>query len=440
MATPTPKNLYTGDTTGVLFLDRRDFYLKPKSFAELFPNVSPFTTFLMRANFRTGLADPVFKLFQHQAPWQRQVMSVNGSGDIVIAAAGTGAAVESNAVTFNNITGLNATIDESYVHLQFEVWDESGSTLKGVVLLTDDTGSATAKFRNLGETAINTVDNDRFVCIGNAQEEGVVAPEAWADELVTVWNQTQIHRTPIEITGSLHQASLRGANKELARLRADKMAEHKIQIEKALLFGSSPLGTNLSSADTFTDLDKLVGDNSKVVRTTVGLLRALQLYGDSTAGAQYQSVFAVGATTEYGDLVDILETVFQYVPISGIKDSFLGAGALGWWSKRAMEKNSGWVINQNSSERNIAGQKVRTLITPHGDINLVLTHSMKFEHKNQMLIVDPTNLEYVQYRPSKFAANIKTDDGFDGVKDEYFSDSGIGITNIKAHQLLEIEG
>jgi hypothetical protein len=438
MATPTPKNLYTGTTSGVLYTDRRDFYLKPKSFAELFPNVSPFTTFLMRANFRTGLADPVFKLFEHQAPWQRQVMSNNAS-TVTIAAAATGAAAESSAVTFDGITGLNSSIDESYVHLIFEVWDSTGTTKKGVCICTDDTSTTTAKFRNLGGTAIATVDNDLFVCIGNAQEEGVVAPEAWADELVTVWNQTQIHRTPIEITGSLAQASLRGANKELARLRADKMAEHKIQIEKSLLFGSSPLGTNLSAGDTFTDLDKLVGDNSKVVRTTVGLIRALELYGNSTAGNQYQSVFALGAATTYGDLVDALEVVFQYVPISGMKDTFLGAGALGWWSKRAMEKNSGFVINQDSAERNIAGQKVRTLVTPHGDLNLVLTHSMKFEHKNQMLIADPGNLEYVQFRPSKFAANIKTDDGYDGVKDEYFSDSGIGITNIKAHQLFNIE-
>ena len=439
MATPTPKNMYTGTTSGVLYTDRRQFYLKPNQFAELFPNVSPFITYSMKANFRTGLTDPVFKLFEHKAPWERQVMQNNGS-TVTIAAASTGASAESNAVTFDNITGLNSSIDESFVHLQFEVWDSTGTTKKGVVLLTDDTSTTTAKFKNLGKTAISTVDNDLFVCIGNGQEEGTVAPEAWADELQIVWNQAQIFRTPIEISGTLAQAALRGATKELARLRADKMAEHKIQMEKAFLFGESPLGTNLSqdSTDTFTDLDKLTGDNSLVVRTTVGLVRALELYGASSG--QYQSVFSVGAATEYGDLVDILEKVFQYVPISGMKDSFLGAGALGWWSKRAMEKNSGWVINQDSNERNIAGQKVRTLITPHGDINLILTHSFKYEHKNQMVMTDPSNIEYVQYRPSEFRANIKTDDAYDGIKDEYFSDAGLGITNIKAHQLINITG
>lgn len=437
MATPVAKNLYSGTTSGVLYTDRREFYLKPNQFSELFTNVAPFLTFTMKANFRTGLTDPVFKLFEHKAPWERQVMVNNGS-TVTIAAASTGAATESGAVTFDGISGLNSSIDESYVHLMFEVWSSDGGTKKGVVLLTDDTSTTTAKFKNLGKTAINTTDNDIFVCIGNAQEEGVVSPEAWADELLVVWNQAQIFRTPIEISGTLAQASLRGANKELARLRADKMAEHKIQMEKAFLYGSSPLGTNLdASSDTFSDLDKLTGDNSKVVRTTVGLVRALELYGASSG--QFKSVFDLsGGAPSYDDLVDILETVFQYVPTSGMKNSFLGSGALGFWSKRAMEKNSGWVINVNTENKNIAGQNVRTLITPHGDLDLTLTHAMKYEHKNEMLIVDKSNVEYVQYRPSKFSTNIKTDDGYDGVKDEYFSDAGLGITNIKAHQLIKL--
>ena len=441
MADPTVRNLYTGTTTGTLYTDRRDFYLKPKQFAELFPNVSPFTTFLMKANFRTGLADPVFKLFEHKAGWERQYMTTTSA--VECTAAGTGAGTETGDWTFDAAYGLPVTgtttpaISSALDNTVWEVWDSAGETLRGVMLLTDAVAATQADFKNLG-TLFTTVSGDRFVMIGSAQEEGMTAPEAWHDELKVVWNQCQIHRTAVEITGTLAQASLRGANKELARLRADKMAEHKIGIEKALLFGASLIGTNLSEADTFSNLDKLIGSNDKTSRTTVGLIRALELYG-ATSGT-YQSVFGVGAASTYGDLVDILEVVFQYVPISGSKDTFTGAGALGWWSKRAMEKNSGFVINQDSANRNIAGQKVRTLITPHGDLNLILTHSLKYEHKNQMLMADPTNLEYVQYRPSKFSTNINTDDGYDGVKDEYFSDSGIGITNIKAHQLIKIEG
>jgi len=442
MADATVRHIYTGGTSGVLYTDRRDFYLKPKQFAELFPNVSPFTTFLMKANFRTGLADPVFKLFEHKAPWERQYLVASTA--VTYTAAATGAGTECGPQTFDEAYGLpysstsTPALTNALDDTLWEVWDEAGETLKGNLILTDSVAATQADFKNLTETEFDSADGDKFVYIGNAQEEGQVAPEAWHDELTVVYNQCQIHRMPVEITGTLAQASLKGANKELQRLRANKMAEHKIGIEKSLLFGASPLGTGLSSSDpsTFSDLDKLTGVNDKVARTTVGLVRAIQLYG-ATSG-DYQSSFDVTSATTYGDLVDILEVVFQYVPMSNSKDTFCGAGALGWWSKRAMEKNSGFVINQDSADRNIAGQKVRTLITPHGDLNLILTHSFKYEHKNQMLMADPTNLEYVQYRPSKFSTNIKTDDGYDGVKDEYFSDNGIGITNIKAHQLINI--
>lgn len=432
------KNLYTGTTTGVLYTDRRQFYLKPNQFAELFPSVTPFLTFTMKANFRSGLADPVFKLFEHQAPWERQYLQNNGS-TVAIAAGATGAAAESNAVTFDNITGLNSLIDASYEGLQFEVWDSTLTTKKGVVICTEGTSSTTAKFKNLGKTAVNTVDNDYFVLIGQATEEGVVSPAAWADELKVVWNQCQIFRTPIEITGTLYQASLRGANKELARLRADKAAEHKIRMEKAFLFGSSLLGTNLSDADTFTDLDKLVRTSGgKPVRTTVGLVRAIEMYGASSG--QYKSNFSINATSyNYDSFVDDMEIVFQYVPVAGSKDTFIGAKALSFFAKKAMDKNSGWVLNQDSSI-DTRGNKVRYLVTPHGDLKLNLTHSFKYEHSNQMLVADPRNIEYVQYRPTSFNANIKTDDGYDGVKDEYFSDAGLGITNIKAHQLFTVTG
>jgi hypothetical protein len=49
------------DNSGVLFTDRRDFYIKPQVTAELWPSVSPFiTTLLGKAPRKTK--DPDFKL------------------------------------------------------------------------------------------------------------------------------------------------------------------------------------------------------------------------------------------------------------------------------------------------------------------------------------------------------------------------------------------
>lgn len=438
MATASVKNLATGGSSAVLWTDRRDFYVQPKQFAELYPDVTPFLTLTMKSNFVTGLADPVFKMFEHKNPWERQYMQNNGSS-VTIAAASSGASAESNAVTFDNITNLNSSIDSSYVHTEWEVWDSTLTTKKGVVLLTDDTSSTTAKFKNLGTSAISTVDNDYFIYIGNAQEEGQESPDAWADELSVVWNQCQIFRTPVEVTGTLYEASLRGANKELARLREQKAQQHKIDMERAFLFGKSPLGTNLGAADTFTDADALTGDNSKVVRTTYGIVPAIEDYGASSG--QYQSNFSITeATYKYSNFVDDMEKVFQYVPNSGEKYAIAGPGAMSYWSKLEFGGNTknNWQVQISGTQRDNFGFNVRKLETPHGVLNLVKSHSLKYEYNKHMVIVDPRNLKYMQYRKSMYKANIKTDNAYDGVKDEYFSDAGLGLTNIRAHQLMKI--
>lgn len=438
MATASVKNLATGGTSGVLYTDRRDFYISPQDFKELYPDHTPFVTLLQNRRQRTGLADPVFKMFQHQNPWERQYMRNNGSS-VTIPAASSGAAAESNAVTIDGITGLNSDINSSYVGLIFEVWDSTRSTYKGSVILTDDASTTTAKFKNLGGTAISTVDNDYFVCVSNAQEEGTESPDAWADELDVVWNQCQIFKTPVEITGTLYEASLRGANNELARLRLQKMQNHKMHLEKALLFGRSPLGTNLASGDTFTDLDALTGDNSKVVRTTYGALSAVRDFG--TSSGDYQSNFDITESTyKYSNFVDDMEKAFQYVPNSGEKFAFAGPGIMSFWSKLeyARSAKDNWTVQISDTRKNDMGFNIRKLETPHGVLNLVKTHALKYEYNKHMLVVDDSNLELVTYRPDKFQANIKTDNAYDGVKDQYFSDKGVGVTNIKSHQLFKL--
>ena len=55
-----------------------------------------------------------------------------------------------------------------------------------------------------------------------------------------------------------------------------------------------------------------------------------------------------------------------------------------------------------------------------------------------MLVVDEDNLFHAQYRSPMFQANIKTDNGYDGVKDQYFSDEGVGVSLIESHNLFKI--
>ena len=182
------------------------------------------------------------------------------------------------------------------------------------------------------------------------------------------------------------------------------------------------------------------GSNGGKVRTTYGMLSAINKYGASSGDDQ--SKYTIDASYGYADFVDDMEKVFQYVPTSGVKRAFCGAGALGYWSKIAgssgMAGNSGWTVNMSDMKRDSLGFNYKILETPHGILQLIPTPALRGPYNKNMLVVDEDNMFHSQYRSPMFQANIKTDDGYDGVKDQYFSDEGIGISLIESHNLFKI--
>ena len=433
----TGKNL---SGSGVLYTDRRDFYISPQVVKELWTDVTPFTTVVANQEQRTP-ADPLFKMFEHRNPWNKQEFQA-ASNPASLAAGDT----ESDATDVDNIVGLASSVDSSYVGLECEVWDETKATLKGHALITTNVDSNTIKFKNLGSDALDVADNDYFIVVGNAHGEGTEAPDAWSDELKVVYNSTQIFKTPLQITGTLEAAALRGESSELARLRLQKSQEHKIQKERAFLFGDSPVGTGLkdsrdgTSDESFSDGGR-TDTSSNRVRTTKGIVTALNDYG-ATSGDD-QNVFTVSeATYSYSNFVDDMEKVFQYVPESGMKMAFCGMGAMSYWSKMegasGFAGNSGWTVNISGSERSSMGFNYRQLETPHGVLMLIPTPVLRGPYNKHMVVISEENLFHAVYRPPVYQTNIKTDNAFDGVKDQYMSDEGIGITLIESHKLFKI--
>jgi len=434
------KNL-TG--SGVLYTDRRDFYIDPQVVKELWTDVSPFTTVISNNETRQT-NDPVFKMFEHRNPWVKQKFTFNAG--VAIGDPDTGAT--SAVIAVDGIVGLEAAATASWQGLIVEAWDATETTRKAVLLIIDADGGSDVTCKALwtsDDGAYTTVDGDICHVIGNAQGEGEVSPEAWADELAVVWNSCQIFKTPLEITGTLLQASLRGESSELARLRMQKNQEHKMQKEKAFLFGvrggtgTESGGTGLGGAEGFDDFG-FTGSGGGKVRTTYGIVAALNAYG-ATSGAD-QSVFTVDSSYKYGDFVDDMEKVFQYVPTSGVKRAFCGAGALGYWSKMAGSEGfaggSGWTVNLSDMKRDTLGFNYKVLETPHGILQLIPTPALRGPYNKYMLAIDDENMFHSQYRSPMYQTNIKTNNAYDGVKDQYFSDEGIGITLIESHNLFKI--
>ena len=428
--------------SGVLYTDRRDFYVSPQVVKELWTDVAPFTTVISSRESRK-VPDPIFKMFEHRNPWVKQLFLCNSDTDNL----------DSDTTTNTTVTvdgASNCSIDDSLIGHICEVWTTSYGSKKAIVRVDSVTSSTVVVVNTLWTSTgsdIALADNDIFLIIGNAQGEGTTSPEAWADELEVVWNSTQIFKTPLQITGSLLAASLRGESSELARLRAQKNQEHKMQKEKAFLFGKRVGGTGLdlqdgSTSESFADGGVLDSDGN-LVRTTYGAVSAIEVYGDSTSTNDYQNIFTVSeASYNYSSFVDDMEKVFQYVPEAGVKRAFVGAGALGYWSKIAgtsgMAGNSGWTVNMSDMKRDSLGFNYKILETPHGILQLIPAPALRGPYNKYMLVISEENLFHAQYRSPMYQTNIKTDNAFDGVKDQYMSDEGIGMQLIESHHLFKV--
>ena len=434
--------------SGVLYTDRRNFYVDPQVTKELWTDVAPFTTLISNQEQR-DVPDPVFKMFEHRNPWIKQsfVMGTcaDGSADKTVPDNNTGIKFDSAsdpATPIDSSTGLGGVtaIADEHIGLVVEVRSSAG-VLRGKAVIGKSASDYMIK--SLGGT-IELTTADVCTVIGNAHGEGGSAPEAWSDELSVVWNSTQIFKTPLQVTGTLEAAVLKGESSELARLRRMKAQEHKMQKEKAFLFGKRVGGVGLdlqdgSTSDSFADGGRTDTDGN-LIRTTYGLIGALEDYGQSSGDDQ--NVFTVDSSYAYSNFVDDMEKVFQYIPESGVKRAFVGAGALGYWSKMAgssgIAGNSGWTVSLGDMKRDALGFNYRVLETPHGMLQLIPAPALRGDYNKYMAIVSDENLFHAVYRPSMYQTNIKTDNAFDGVKDQYMSDEGVGIQLIESHHLFKI--
>ena len=424
--------------SGVLYTDRRDFYIKPNVVKELWTDVTPFTTVIANQNTITGMSDPTFKMFEHRNPWVNQTITC-GTAEANVAVSAESGFLEYSASS--NVGGAGAHWEGLEVDIA-----TSGAVLgQGVISVwtADANDDGTANDARIKIKVLNSYDaggidfavGTVLTVIGNAHGEGTGAPEAWSDDLSVVYNSTQIFKTPLEITGTLLEASLRGESKELARLRTMKSQEHKIQKERAFLFGANPKGIS----DGFSDIEALSDKNGKALRSTMGIVSALKKYGTST-DVDAQNVFASTEIDTYGEFVDAMEKIFQYVPTAGVKKAFVGPGALGYFSKQggnagSFAGDSGWTVNLGDMKRDSLGFNYRMLETPHGMLQLIPTPALRYNYNKHMLIVDEENLFHAQYRAPKFEASIQAND-YDGVKDQYMSDEGIGISLLESHSLM----
>ena len=439
----TSKILYQGGSSNVLFTDRREFYPEEEVF-EYWKNQTQFLTWLNRLS-REKTPDPLFKIFEDSPTYVNQYM-YNNAATITIAANGA----ESSAIAVDNITGLtqDAAIDDSIVGLLFEIWSSDGKEYRGNAFVSDASSTTEVLMKTTEATAIDTVNNDIFRCIGTVRGERSVAAEAYFNELTVVWNSTHYFSLPIEVTGKLYKASkLKGYDDELGRLRVKKFKEAKYQVQNALMKSTSVIGTNLDAGGTFNeDSFRSITDQdgeSSTVRTTYGYASALRDFGTTWTGGTMSTttnIFRIAAASfDFDTAVDIFQVIFDKRETATIA-GFCGYGFLGSIAKAVMGDNfkfSGQ-FQIGDAKINGLGFDIRNLTTPFGTVQLVPMKSLDNEYKNFCLLPNDQAIGIREFEPWEYLTNIKTDNNYNGVKDVINYDAGMQLTLLPTHHIIDL--
>jgi len=156
---------------GVLFSDRRDFYLPDSMTQELWTDVAPFTTFASKMGYDSH-SDPDFKMFEHRAGFIKQTLAVDYSAPVTWTVDGTPGDTITIPIDIATSNGLGDSIGDQILDMLFEVYDEN-DVYRGVIR-SQSRSAADVTFVSQGDVtngpgyAVQDIDAAGFTleCIG----------------------------------------------------------------------------------------------------------------------------------------------------------------------------------------------------------------------------------------------------------------------------------
>jgi len=384
----TSKILFQGGVSNILFTDRRDFYPDAELY-EYWKNLTQFLTWISQIE-RKKTNDPLFKIFEDSPTHVQQYFYINDTNNYTVTAGDSA----SSAVGIDNITNLTETqtVDTSMLNCTVEVWDVTGQTKKGQLIVYGISSSSTVTFKSLSSNNLTFADNDICRVFAFGRGERSVAGEAYFNELTDVWNSTFKFSLPLEITGDLYEESkLRGKSNELGRLREHKFKEAKMMVQNILLKSSSTVGTNFNGSDTFSEANLITindpSGNASSLRTTMGFCPILENYGITWNGAgtinSMTNTFQISSgALDFPLFTDITSVIFDKRE-SDVIPGFCGYGFLAEIAKKCVNgKQFGFMGQVQLGDQfvNSLGFTVRELFTPYGRVQLMPTKALRDEY------------------------------------------------------------
>ena len=416
--------------------------------AELAPEESPFFVYLSKVA-KVPTTDPQFRFLEDRTKvsWSDRSFKLNGSHSVPAAGSTltytvTDADTPANSIDWL-IKGMVFAID----------YQESSSPETIIVRIETspvDTGTSTT-FTGKTISAIDGAETgaDNTVCqvIGTSFEEGSGSPDVWSEELDNDYGYTQIFKTAAEMSNTARATVYRGYADEWSRIWNLKLREHKVDIERAMLFGQR------ASQSSINYTEGIVGHIVKNGTANVGDTALSYSRGNPYFRSCAQSELT------YDRLLSDFEVVFD--PARGGSSNKLGLAGfqvITFFNKLAgfSANNANIGANPDTAEstnafsydiQNIKGSYGHSLMkvdTVYGSVSLVKEPLFRGFSTGYLAMVD---LDHVAYRPlvgngvnrdTSITTNVQQADE-DLRKDMILTEAGLEVTLPETHMLYNVE-
>lgn len=379
VATPTANSPVF--TTGIA-RERRDLDVA-KEIARLVPDANPFLTILQRAKkANTRTAEFSWYDYEPGAWWTQTDLLSDEDGS-------HGATLKVKDATIfrpSDIIKVPRTGEVMRVTAISETVNNN--------TITVERGYGTTSSANLNKV-------DWLMRLGNAMQEFSSAPEAKIAQPAKGYNYTQIFRRPFDQSMTSEREALKTNETERNRLRKDQALEHKLDIERALIFG---------------ERKEDVGNKR---RMTGGLLSFLSTNWSDMGGTLTETKFE-----------EFCERLFAHGSNKKLLVCSYRVGSI--INQFAMDKI------QTRSGESTYGIRIKTYESFHGDLMIVPSRTLEKEYMGLAFGVD---MDYIQYRPlngrdTTLRTNIQANDA-DGWRDEYLTEVGLQVRLEKVHAVME---
>ena len=439
-----PGPLKFGDPGAVIdsVIPSRRLYNFSDRIADLAPDESPFFVYLSKVA-KVPTDDPQFRWLKDRNKIQMADRSFALDASHTVPAAGS-------TLTYTVDDGAGAAPDWIIKGMVFAIGETNASTNEPETAIvrvesapvagsTETTFTGRTISAATGSTT-GVVDGQKCTVIGSAFEEGSGSPDSWSRELENGNGYCQIFKTACELTNTARATVYRGYASEWDRIWNLKLREHKVDIERAMLFGNS------ASQNGINYTDGIVGH---IIKNSQSQITGASTQVSYTEDKGYFTT-RTDAETTYDVILKDLEVIFD--PARGGSSSKLALCSLPVISFFNKMASSNTFLSSAYSAANPMmsqasgsyGHKVMKVETIHGDLTLVKEPLFRGHAAPYMCLVD---LDNVAYRPlvgngvnrdTHIMTNVQSADE-DLRKDMVLTEAGLEVSLPEAHALFNFE-